>query len=76
VDERIAGTTKSVTTNKPLPQFIKDITSGPDNTHSVLDGIDWLFTILGPLKAFNSVANRIADVHAFISVLYMANLHA
>jgi hypothetical protein len=48
--------------------------SASDNLQSVPNAIHMFSRILGPLKVFNTVANGLADVWPFISILYLADL--
>jgi hypothetical protein len=48
--------------------------SASDNLQFIPNAIDTFSRILGPLKVFNTVANVLADVRPFISILYLADL--
>lgn len=69
VNERIRDATRSVTSIRPVSGIAKNAAAVTNNVQTVLNEIDMWTSILGPLKAFNSVARRIGDVHScFISV--------
>ncbi|KAG2136391.1 hypothetical protein DEU56DRAFT_901596 [Suillus clintonianus] len=64
VTETLAHTQTSVTGISPIQGIIQNFASVSDNLQSVPDTIDTFSKILGPLKAFNSVADKLADVRA------------
>ncbi|KAG1734867.1 uncharacterized protein EDB91DRAFT_574012 [Suillus paluster] len=66
VNERIKDVTKGITGIDPVLAMAKSAALGTNNVQSVLDGIDTWAAILGPLKAFNSVADHIADIHPYL----------
>jgi hypothetical protein len=52
------------------------IDSATSNLQSAPDAIDTFSVILAPLKVFNSIANGVADVLVFISILNVTDLYA
>ncbi|KAG1823290.1 hypothetical protein EV424DRAFT_763300 [Suillus variegatus] len=61
---------------KHISGMIENTASASDNLQSVPDTIDTFSQILAPLRVFNSVATRLADVQASISIFYVADLCA
>jgi hypothetical protein len=74
VNERIKDATRGITGIRPVPGVVENTASKTGNVQTVLNEIDIWTAILGPLKTFNAVAGRIADVHTLISVEYMTDL--
>ncbi|KAG2117586.1 hypothetical protein DEU56DRAFT_905092 [Suillus clintonianus] len=71
VNERITSAAKGLTGIGLVPPIIQNASSAPDNLQSVSDTIYKSSALLEPLKAFNSIANGIADVWAYIFVSYI-----
>ncbi|KAG2362963.1 hypothetical protein BDR07DRAFT_1376135 [Suillus spraguei] len=74
VNERIEDATSGITGIHPVSENAQNATSAVADVQTVLSEVDTWTAILGPLRAFNSVANRIGDVHTFIYVKYVADL--
>ncbi|KAG1741914.1 uncharacterized protein EDB91DRAFT_1336257, partial [Suillus paluster] len=68
VNERIADATKGVAGMKNVPVMAQNTASQTNNLQSIPDTIDTFSAILKPLKAFNSIANVLADAHPYAKV--------
>ncbi|KAG2106953.1 uncharacterized protein F5147DRAFT_653550 [Suillus discolor] len=68
VNKRIANATKGVAGIGQVPTIVKHASSTVNNLPSVSDTIDMFSPLLRPLKAFNSIANEIANVHPYAKV--------
>ncbi|KAG2337995.1 WD40 repeat-like protein [Suillus weaverae] len=68
VNERIANATKGLTGISQVQTIAQNTSSAASNLQSVSDAIDKFTAFLKPLKAFNSVANEIANVHPYAKV--------
>jgi len=75
VNERIKDATRGISGIRPVLGIIKKAASETGNVQMVLDDFDMWTAMLRPLKAFNSVAGRIGDVHTFISIESVVDLH-
>lgn len=75
VNERIQDAARGIKGIRPVSGVVHNTASNTNNVQTVLNEIDIWTAILGPLKAFNSVAGRIGEVHILISIEYMADLH-
>lgn len=62
VNERIKDATRGIPGIRPVLGIIK----AAGNTQTVLDDVDMWTAMLQPLKAFNSVAGRIGDIHPYL----------
>ncbi|KAG1792137.1 uncharacterized protein HD556DRAFT_1537001 [Suillus plorans] len=67
-NERIANANKGLAGTSRVPTIVQDASSATNNLPSVSDAINTFSGFLEPLKAFNSVANAIADVHPYAKV--------
>ncbi|KAG2061507.1 hypothetical protein BDR06DRAFT_992917 [Suillus hirtellus] len=68
VNERIANANKGLAGASHIPAVFQDTFSMTNDLPSVSDTIDMFSVLLKPLKAFNSIANTIADVHPYVKV--------
>ncbi|KAG1727564.1 uncharacterized protein EDB91DRAFT_890641 [Suillus paluster] len=68
VNKRIIDATKGVAGMKNVPVMAQNAASQTNNLQSVPDTIDTFSAILKPLKAFNSIANVLADAHPYAKV--------
>ncbi|KAG2091229.1 uncharacterized protein F5147DRAFT_823336 [Suillus discolor] len=68
VNERITNATKGVAGIGQVPTIVKDTSSTIKNLPSVSDTINLFSALLRPLKAFDSIANEIANVHPYAKV--------
>ncbi|KAG1792154.1 WD40-repeat-containing domain protein [Suillus plorans] len=68
VNERIAHANKGLTGISQVPTMVQDASSATKNVPSVSDAIDSFSGFLEPLKAFNKIANTIADVQPYAKV--------
>ncbi|KAG0701496.1 hypothetical protein DFH29DRAFT_554692 [Suillus ampliporus] len=68
VNQRLADATKGVEGMKNVAGIVENTASAPNNLQSVSDAIDTFSPILEPLKAFNSIAERLADIHPYAKV--------
>ncbi|KAG1792138.1 uncharacterized protein HD556DRAFT_1537002 [Suillus plorans] len=71
VNERIANANKGLAGASHVPTILQDTSSTTNNLPSVSDAIDTFSVLLKPLKAFNSIANAIADVQT----IYLSTVH-
>jgi hypothetical protein len=75
VNERITNATKDLAGIGQVSTTVHDISAETGNLQSVSDTVDTFSTLLTPLKAFNSVANQIANVQPSLFLLYATNIH-
>ncbi|KAG1792155.1 uncharacterized protein HD556DRAFT_1482212 [Suillus plorans] len=68
VHDKIANADKSLADAGHVPTILQDASSATNDLPSVSDAIDTFSVLLKPLKAFNSIANTIADVHPYAKV--------
>ncbi|KAG1898820.1 uncharacterized protein F5891DRAFT_1235818 [Suillus fuscotomentosus] len=68
VHNRIANANKSLADAGHFPTILQDASSATNDLPSFSDTIDMFSVLLKPLKAFNSIANAIADVHPYAKV--------
>ncbi|KAG0701512.1 hypothetical protein DFH29DRAFT_1080029 [Suillus ampliporus] len=68
VSQRIADATRGVAGIKNDPAMVENTASAINNLQSLPDTIDTFAAMLGPLKAFNSIANGLADLHPYAKV--------
>ncbi|KAG1800887.1 uncharacterized protein HD556DRAFT_967441 [Suillus plorans] len=68
VNERIANANKGLAGASHVSTILQDTSSATNNLPSVSDTVDTFSVLLKPLKAFNSIANAIADVHPYAKV--------
>ncbi|KAG2350104.1 hypothetical protein BDR05DRAFT_986385 [Suillus weaverae] len=68
VNEKIANATKGLAGISQVQTIAQKTSSAANNLQSVPDTIDKFTACLKPLKAFNSVANEIANVHPYAKV--------
>jgi len=73
VKGRIADATQSFAGINQVPEIAQNIGSAISNLQSdpdVINAIDTFSAILTPLKVFNSIADKVADVLVFISLYH------
>ncbi|KIK32571.1 hypothetical protein CY34DRAFT_18944 [Suillus luteus UH-Slu-Lm8-n1] len=63
VNESITNVTKDLAGIGQAPTIVQNTSSQAGNLQFVSDTVDTFFTLLTPLKAFNSVVHEIANVH-------------
>jgi hypothetical protein len=75
VNESITNATKDLAAIGQVPTIVQNASSEAGNIQSVSDTVDTFSTLLAPLKAFNTIANEIANVRPSISLLHATNIH-
>ncbi|KAG2337953.1 WD40 repeat-like protein [Suillus weaverae] len=68
VNEKINNATKDLAGTNQVQTIAQNTSSAANNLQSVSDTINSFSAFLRPLKAFNSVANEIANVHPYAKV--------
>jgi len=68
LQKKIDDTNKVIAEIKDLSGAVRNTPSATDKLQSVLDTVDTISPIIGPLKTFNFIANGIADVLALICI--------
>ncbi|KAG2136565.1 uncharacterized protein EDB93DRAFT_1106780 [Suillus bovinus] len=66
VNERIRDATRGITDIRLVSGNAKNAVSATGKVQTVLNEVDMWTAILGPLKTFNSVADRIGDIHPYL----------
>jgi hypothetical protein len=73
--QKITNTTKDLTGIGQIPTIMQHTSSVANDVQSASGTVDTFSALLKPLKAFNSIANEIANVQPSISLLYVTNVH-
>jgi hypothetical protein len=75
VNEKITNATKDLAGIGQIPTIMQHTSSAANDVQSASGTVNTFSALLKLLKAFNSVANEIANVQPSISLLYVTNVH-